>query len=109
MPGKLKTIAISTVLLLLSSAEMQARSSKSDSGKSHSVVVWTGTVLTNVVYVPAKLVYAGLGGLTGAFAWALTGGNEEVADSIWTPSTGGTYVITPTMMEGGQKVHFSGS
>ena len=31
------------------------------------------TVLTNVFYMPAKLGYATLGGLTGGFAFALTG------------------------------------
>lgn len=66
------------------------------------------TVLSNVVYMPVKVCYALLGGITGSLAWGLTGGNRDVADQIWVPSMGGDYVLTTDMMSGEDPVHFSG-
>lgn len=67
-----------------------------------------GAVVTNLVYVPAKLVYGILGGITGGAGYALTGGNKQVANSIWRSSLGGDYVLTPDMMTGKQPIYFSG-
>src|SRR2546428_7210167 len=58
------------------------------------------TVLTNVAYMPAKLCYATLGGLTGAFAVPLTGRVLQTAATVWVTSMGGTYVITPRLLNG---------
>jgi hypothetical protein len=67
-----------------------------------------GSLLTNVVYIPAKLVYAVLGGLVGGGAWCLTGGNTQTANTIWRSSLGGDYVVTPDMLAGKEPIHFSG-
>jgi hypothetical protein len=81
---------------------------------SESEVTWksvgsgVGAVASNVLYVPAKLVYGTLGGIAGGAGYALTGGNKRVADTIWRSSLGGDYVITPDMVTGQQPVHFSG-
>jgi hypothetical protein len=67
-----------------------------------------GAVVSNLVYVPAKLVYGILGGIAGGAGYALTGGNKQVADTIWRSSLGGDYVLTPDMMTGKQPIYFSG-
>lgn len=67
------------------------------------------TVLTNVIYMPAKVVYAGLGGVTGGLALGLTGGDMQVAENVWTASLGGTYVVTPRMLRGEDPIAFAGS
>jgi hypothetical protein len=67
------------------------------------------TVLTNVVYMPAKITYAALGGLTGGLALGLTGGDMQVAENVWTASLGGTYVVTPRMLRGEDPIAFAGS
>ncbi len=67
-----------------------------------------GSILTNVVYIPAKLVYALVGGLVGGGAWCLTGGNTQTADTVWRSSLGGDYVVTPDMLAGKEPIHFSG-
>src|SRR6266446_4463312 len=69
----------------------------------------TLTVLTNVVYMPAKITYAVLGGLTGGFAFALTGGDLKTAETVWVTSMGGTYVITPSMLQGQEPIAFTGT
>jgi hypothetical protein len=68
----------------------------------------TGSLLTNLLYIPAKLVYAILGGLIGGGAWVVTGGNGQTADTIWRSSLGGDYVVTPDMLAGKEPIHFSG-
>ena len=72
------------------------------------VGVGAGTMAGNVLYVPAKLAYGLLGGIGGGAAWALTGGNTQVANTVWRSSLGGDYILTPDMIEGKQKVHFTG-
>ncbi|HLI81734.1 MAG TPA: hypothetical protein VKV03_17220, partial [Candidatus Binataceae bacterium] len=67
-----------------------------------------GTLATNIFYIPAKLVYAILGGLVGGGAWCLTGGNTQTANTIWRSSLGGDYVVTPDMLAGKEPIHFSG-
>jgi hypothetical protein len=67
----------------------------------------TATVLANVLYMPAKIVYATLGGVTGSFAYVLTGANYQVAERVWTPSLGGNYVLSPEQLRGNQPIYFS--
>ncbi len=62
----------------------------------------------NLLYLPAKLTYALLGGLFGGGAWLLTGGNTQTADTIWRSSLGGDYVLTPQMVAGEEPINFSG-
>jgi hypothetical protein len=67
----------------------------------------TATVAANLLYIPAKLVYATLGGVTGGFAYVLTGANYQVAERVWTPSLGGNYVLSPEQLRGNQPIYFS--
>lgn len=69
----------------------------------------TLTVLSNVVYMPAKLIYATLGGLTGGIALGLTGGDLDVAETIWITSLGGNYVLTPPMIRGEESISIAGT
>lgn len=65
-------------------------------------------LLGNVLYIPAKLVYAILGGIGGGAAFLLTAGNAQTANTIWRSSLGGDYVLTPQMVAGEQPINFSG-
>jgi hypothetical protein len=65
-------------------------------------------VFANVVYMPVKTVYAVVGGLTGGFAYACTGGSYETASNIWAMSLGGTYVLSPAMIRGEEPIYFAG-
>src|SRR5262249_35947458 len=67
------------------------------------------TGLSNLLYVPAKLVYAGLGGLTGGLALGLTGGDLNTAEAIWEPSLKGGYFLTPGMIQGEEPISFAGA
>src|SRR5208337_4047461 len=69
-----------------------------------------GTVAAgeNVVYVPAKLAYAGMGIFVGTASWAVTGGDTKPAKRVWKLALGGDYMITPSMVEGTEPIEFSG-
>jgi hypothetical protein len=68
-----------------------------------------GAIFTNLLYMPTKFVYSTLGGITGGFAYVLTGLRMDIAKAIWVPSMGGTYVVTPSMLKGDDKIYFSGT
>jgi len=66
------------------------------------------SLLANIPYIPAKMLYALTGSLVGAGAWAVTGGNTQVANTVWRSSLGGDYVVTPAMLAGTQRISFTG-
>lgn len=66
------------------------------------------TVLANSLYMPAKLAYVVFGGLTGGIAYAVTAGNLDIAQQVWSAACGGTYALTPEMLRGDEPVYFSG-
>ena len=61
----------------------------------------------NLFYMPAKLAYAGVGGVTGFFALLLAY-DSTVANDIWTPALGGDYVVTAEHLRGNQALRFAG-
>ena len=67
-----------------------------------------GALLCNVLYIPAKLVYAILGGLVGGGTFLITAGNQQAANTVWRSALGGDYVVTPQMLAGQQPINFSG-
>jgi hypothetical protein len=100
-----KFIAILIIILALG---FVAPCNAKAEGTGSNVGYGVGSVLASCVYSPAKLVYAGVGGLTGGLGFLLTGGNQDVAKKIWTPSVRGTYVITPDILKGKEQVQFVG-
>ena len=67
-----------------------------------------GALLCNVLYIPAKLTYAMLGGIVGGGTYLITAGNQQAANTVWRSSLGGDYVVTPQMLAGQQPINFSG-
>lgn len=67
-----------------------------------------GSAVSSIVYFPFKMAYAIAGGIVGAGAYAATAGNSQVANTIWRSSMGGDYVITPSVLEGKEQLHFTG-
>ena len=82
--------------------------------QADSGVNWPGAgygaaaLFGNLLYIPAKLTYAILGGLVGGGTWLITAGNTQAADTVWRSSLGGDYVLTPQMIAGEQPINFSG-
>ena len=62
----------------------------------------------SILYLPVKIVYAGIGGVVGGIAYLLSAGDGEVADSIWVASVEGDYYLTPAHLRGDEPVNFKG-
>lgn len=88
--------------LLVSGA---ARAEASD---SEGVGYGVGAALCSIVYGPAKIVYAILGSVVGAGAWAVTGGDSDVATPIFESALYGDYVVTPDVLRGERPLEFVG-
>ena len=67
-----------------------------------------GALFCNLLYIPAKLVYALLGGIVGGGTYLITAGNQQAANTVWRSALGGDYVVTPQMLAGQQPINFSG-
>ena len=61
-----------------------------------------------IPYGAVKMAYAIGGGMVGGLAWAITGGNMEVAKSVWIPSMTGEYIIQPQHLTGEKHLYFVG-
>jgi hypothetical protein len=83
-------------------------SAKDSRHEQHAPMAYVGTVLANVVYVPAKAVFAGAGAATSGVTYLVTLGNTNTSRQVWNASVGGNYVVTPSMVEGHDHIHFVG-
>jgi hypothetical protein len=119
--GKIAVLIVAVMMLMPAGAMAQNAPSNVQSQGSVQVpqpaqggVDWQGAgygaaaLFGNLLYIPAKLVYAAGGGLVGGGGYLVTGGNKQVADTIWRSSLGGDYVLTPEMIQGKKPVYFSG-
>ena len=61
-----------------------------------------------IPYGAVKMAYAIGGGIVGGLAWAITGGNMEVAKSVWIPSMTGEYIVQPEHLIGEKHLYFVG-
>jgi len=100
-----RAAALALCVALLAPAMAQA-SEAGQAGRDFGVGI--GTVAANILYIPAKLIYACVGGITGVLAYGLTLGDQQVANEIWVPSLGGDYVVSSAVVEGREPIHFSG-
>ena len=94
------------VLLVGGGATLAAAQEDSDPAEEAGLGV--ASALLTLPYGPAKIIYAGLGGIIGGATWVLTGGNIETAQAVWEPSFYGDYVITPDHLKGKTPLRFFG-
>lgn len=103
----LMAVALSAGLILAPAGQGLAATEKTEAA-GVDAGLGVATVVANLFYVPAKLVYAIVGGVTGGLAYVVTGGSEAVAESVLAPSVGGDYVLSPDMLAGRKPIRFSG-
>lgn len=83
-------------------------SAKASETENYGPGTYAGTVLSNVLYFPAKALFAGLGAVTSGGAYLVTLGDRETTSDIWNASVRGDYLVTPSMIEGNRPIHFVG-
>jgi hypothetical protein len=65
-----------------------------------------GCVLVNLVYGPAKVLYATGGAIVSGFAYVFTGGDSEVVRPIWNAAMRGDYALVPDQLKGKKPIVF---
>lgn len=65
-------------------------------------------VLANVVYMPAKVLYAAGGGLVAGAAYLFSAGDKDVAKPILDAAIGGDYLVEPAHLSGDKQLVFFG-
>jgi len=85
-------------------AEDQASSTDSSEGTGIQVASW----LLTVPYCAGKSAFAIAGSIVGSLGYAFSGGNSETAQSIWTKTVYGTYILRPAHLRGEEPIQFLG-
>lgn len=81
---------------------------RAEASDTEGVGYGIGSALCSIVYGPAKIVYALVGSIVGAGAWAVTGGDTEVSTPIFESALYGDYVVTPDVLRGERPIEFVG-
>jgi len=92
------------VVALAPTAALASSAQKLSTGAGLGV----GSALATLVYAPCKLVYAAGGLVVGGLAYVFSGGDQEVAKIVLTPSVLGDYVVTPAQLKGERSLEFFG-
>ena len=106
---RLRLVAILVILAFGHLVVVPAGWAKEDSHDTASEAgLGVASVLLSIPYGAVKVAYAILGGITGGFTYALTGGNLKAAEAVWDTSLRGTYIITPEHLRGEKPIRFFG-
>lgn len=103
-----KGLLIVAMCMLLISSGGSLAFAQQVSEEAEEAGLGVASALLTLPYGPAKILYAGLGGIVGGATWLLTGGNTETAQTVWEPSFYGDYVITPEHLQGTKPLRFFG-
>ena len=86
----------------LADDQMSGTDSSDDTGIK--VASWALTV----PYCIGKSAFAVAGSVVGGLGYAFSGGNSKTAETIWTTSVYGTYILRPSHLRGEEPIHFLG-
>jgi hypothetical protein len=102
MTRSIRLAGFALALVALTGSPALADEATRDAKKGASVV------LANVVYMPAKVLYAAGGGIVAGFAYLFSAGDKEVAKPILDAAIGGDYVVESEHLAGDKKLVFFG-
>jgi len=100
-----KSVAAGALALLLASAA--AAQEPAPIVRTHNPGLAVGAALLDVVYLPMRLGLTTVGGMLGGFVGFITLGDKAAAESIWA-ITDGSQIITPEMLDGTERFHWTG-
>jgi hypothetical protein len=85
-------------------AEDQVSGTDSSDDTGMQVASWALTV----PYCAVKSAFAIAGSVVGGLGYAFSGGDSKTAETIWTTSVYGTYILRPAHLRGEEPIHFVG-
>jgi hypothetical protein len=97
-----------TLMAALALSFLMSTSASANADDPEGVGYGVGAALCSVVYGPAKIVYAALGSIVGAGAWAVTGGDDTISTPIFESALYGDYLVTPDVLKGERPLEFVG-
>lgn len=89
-------------------SQESAAPTPSEGGSSSSAGMQAVAGLSNLLYFPAKAVFAICGGIVGGLTYVFSGLNENAAKPVWITSMYGTYIVTPEHLRGDKPIRFLG-
>jgi hypothetical protein len=102
--------SMTTLILALTLFMTPAASSHAGQGldKTKEIGAGVGLVAANVGYFCGKVFYAVLGTVVTPVAWAVSGGDREVARHTFYPSVRGDYLLSMDNLKGRESFDFIG-
>lgn len=95
-------------LTMLPAGVTFAQDQTSGSNGSDSTGIQVASWLLTIPYCAGKSAFAVAGSVVGGLGYAFSGGNSETAQTIWTKSVYGTYILRPAHLRGEEPIHFVG-
>ena len=100
-----KILGFALGMVLFASTILAVHADAAESA-AQEVAYGAGSVFTTLLYAPFKISFCVLGAV--ASGLALPFGGTETAGKIVTAACGGTWVITPDVLRGKERVRFMG-
>ncbi|MBU6433591.1 MAG: hypothetical protein KJS98_09770 [Nitrospirae bacterium] len=101
-------IAISMGLFMIPPGSTLADDQVSGTDGSDGTGIQVASWLLTVPYCVGKSAFAVAGSVVGGLGYAFSGGNSTTAESVWTTSVYGTYILRPAHLRGEEPIHFLG-
>jgi len=101
-------IAVSMGLFMIPPGSTLADDQVSGTDSSEGTGIQVASWLLTVPYCVGKSAFAVAGSVVGGLGYAFSGGNSKTAESVWTTSVYGTYILRPAHLRGEEPIHFVG-
>ena len=101
-------ITVSMGLIMIPPGSTLADDQVSGTDSSEGTGIQVASWLLTVPYCVGKSAFAVAGSVVGGLGYAFSGGNSKTAESVWTTSVYGTYILRPAHLRGEEPIHFLG-
>jgi hypothetical protein len=95
-------------LILIPPGSTLAEDPVSGMDTSDDTGIQVGSWLLTIPYCIGKSAFPIAGSVVGGLGYAFSGGNSKTAETIWTTSVYGTYILRPAHLRGEEPIHFLG-
>ena len=95
-------------LTIIPPASALAEDQASGTDRSDDTGMKVASWLLTIPYCAGKSAFAIAGSVVGGLGYAFSGGNSETAQSVWTTTVYGTYILRPAHLRGEEPIHFLG-
>ena len=95
-------------LTIIPPASALAEDQASGTDRSDDTGMKVASWLLTIPYCAGKSAFAIAGSVVGSLGYAFSGGNSETAQSVWTTTVYGTYILRPAHLRGEEPIHFLG-